>query len=145
MQFPITIGLRRSRFLDLLVVLSALLASGAILLWPLAIAIQLPVLLATWSLAALAWRRLTPQFSALRLERCGRISVVSDTGAQFAPARLLPGASVHPWLTIIRLEMESGQQSALIAAVDSLKEDDFRRLRVFLRWQADFNASADDA
>ena len=145
MQFPITIGLHRSRFLDLLVLFNALSASAAILLWPQAVGAQWLVLLATWSLAALAWRRLTPRFSVLRLERSGRISVASDSGTQFVAARLLPGASVHPWLTIIRLEMEGGQQSTLIAAVDSLKGDDFRRLRMFLRWQADFNASADDA
>lgn len=145
MQFPITIGLRRSRFLDLLVLLSALSASGAIQLWPQAIATQLLALSATWLLAAQAWRRLTPRFSVLRLERSGRISVAGDTGAQFVATRLLPGASVHPWLVIVRLEIESGQQSTLIAAVDSLKRNDFRRLRTFLRWQADFSASADDA
>ncbi|WP_157651295.1 protein YgfX [Dechloromonas denitrificans] len=145
MQFPISIGLHRSRFLDLLVLLSALSASGAILLWPQAITTQLLVLVATWFLAAMAWRGLTPRFSALRLERSGQISVAIDASAPFAPARLLPGSSVHPWLTIIRLEIDAKQQSTLIAAVDGLKEDDFRRLRVFLRWQADFNASADDA
>ena len=145
MQFPITIGLRRSRFLDLFIFLSALSASGVLLFWPQVATTQLFALLAIWSLAAQAWRRLTPRISALRLERSGRIAVVSDAGAPFAAARLLPGATVHPWLTIIRLEMEDGQQCALIATVDSLHRDDFRRLRIFLRWQADFNASADDA
>lgn len=71
--------------------------------------------------------------------------MAGDTGALFVATRLLPGASVHPWLVIVRLEIESGQQSTLIAAVDSLKRNDFRRLRTFLRWQADFSASADDA
>ena len=81
----------------------------------------------------------------LRLEGSGRISVASDASTQFVAARLLPEASVHPLLTIIRLEVESGRQYTVIAAVDSLNGDDFRRLRVFLRWQADFNASLDGA
>ena len=138
MQFPIHIGLRRSRFLELSLLLVALAACGAALTFPAALLLRLLATGLIGLLAFLAWRRLAPQFSEIRLERDGRIAVWL-LGGSYIDAEIQPGAVVHPWLTIVRLRDEAAQPHLLIVAMDSLAADDFRRLRVFLRWQAKFS------
>jgi len=144
-QLPITIGLHRSRLLDSLVFLSALLASLVVIAFPQALIIQGAMLLAVGYCSARTWRRLSPQCTAVHLERTGRLSVALAGREEFSMAELLPGAIVHPWLTIARLQTDGGRMCTLIATVDSLEPEDFRRLRVFLRWQADFSVPSDDA
>lgn len=145
MQFPITIGLHRSRFIDAIVLMTSLLASAAILGFPRSPLIQAALLLATWSLAMLAWRQLKPTIKAIRLERSGHLFIARPGEAEFLQAEPEPGATVHPWLTVVRLKTDDGLCTTLIAVVDSLKREDFRRLRMFLRWQAKFSAPGDDA
>ena len=145
MQFPITIGLRRSRFLDVGLISVALLASGVTLKFPQTTTVQLSIFTAIWVLAGGALWQLSPKFSKIRLERSGQVSVICRGESDFSSADFLPGATVHSWLTVLRLKTEAGDTRVLIAAVDSLKRQDFRRLRIFLRWQVDFNASNDDA
>ena len=136
MQFPIHIGLRRSRFLEAAVVSITLLTSGVTLALPWSAAVRGINLLLILIAAYLAWQRLGPALSALRLERSGQILVAFAGNAEFAEAELLAGATVHPWLTVVRLKTQDERKHLLIAAVDSMKPEDFRRLRVFLRWQA---------
>lgn len=145
MQLPITIGLHRSRLLDSLVFLSALLVSLVVIAFPQAVVIQGAVLLAVWCCAGHAWHRLSPQCLAIHLERTGHLSVALAGVEEFSMAELMPGAIVHPWLTIARLKTDGGRMCTLIATVDNLDREDFRRLRVFLRWQADFSVPNDDA
>ncbi|WP_428828052.1 protein YgfX [Azonexus sp. IMCC34842] len=145
MQFPITIGLHRSRFLDAALLLAAFSATAAALAFRQSPLVQLAFVMATWLLFGLAWRQMSPKLSAIRLERAGQVSIRGIRESDFLATRLLPGATVHPWLTIIRLVADNGQCHTLIATVDSLNRQDFRRLRVFLRWQADFNVPDDDA
>ena len=145
MQFPITIGLRRSRFLDTALLLVALLASLAVLCFPQATIIQLVICAAIWIIAGLTWCHLTPYFSAIRLEHSGQVSVAIDDKADFLPAEILPGATVHLWVTVAKLKTENGRSRLLIATVDSLNKQSFRRLRVFLRWQAKLSSLSDDA
>jgi toxin CptA len=142
-QLPITIGLRRSFLLDILVGIGALLASAGILFFPRTIIWQAILLLLVWLFAAQAWRDLRPIFSAIRLERDGRLLVCRPDDQEFSTTGLLLGATVHPWLTVVRLNTEEGGCASLILTIDSLKPVDFRRLRVFLRWRAVFNASGD--
>ncbi|HXE40349.1 MAG TPA: protein YgfX [Azonexus sp.] len=145
MQLPITIGLHRSHLLDRFVFLSALLASLVVIAFPQAMVIQGAVLLAVWCCSAHAWRRLSPQCSAIRLERTGHLSVALADMEEFSMAEFMAGAIVHPWLTVVRLETDGGRMCTLIATVDNVDREDFRRLRVFLRWQADFSVPDDDA
>ena len=145
MQFPITIGLHRSRFMDLGLLFVALLASVAALAFPQTTTIQFSVRAVIWVAAGLAWQQLTPKFSAIRLERSGQVFVALNGKSEFLGAEILPGATVHPWMTVVKLKTEEACSKALIATVDSLNRQDFRRLRVFLRWQADFSAPNDDA
>jgi toxin CptA len=144
-QLPITIGLHRSRFLDGFILLAAVSASTAALAWPQSTVVQAVMLAAIWMLAALAWRRLSPRVTAIRLEVDGGFSVRRVDGESFAAATLLPGATVHPWLTVIRLCGGEVRFGTVIAAVDSLSNEDFRRLRIFLRWRAMFSAAGDGA
>ena len=140
MQLPITIGLHRSRFIVAFVFVVALLASLAILAFPRQVIIQAMLLLAVWGFALQAWHRSSPIFSAIRLASDGLISVRCLGDDEFSVVELLPGATVHPWLTVLRLKTEENRILPLILTTDSLAADDFRRLRVFLRWRADFSA-----
>lgn len=65
----------------------------------------------------------------------GSIRVADTPGAEFRPVRILPGGIVHPWLTTLRYREEAGRTVQVIVAVDSIGDDDFRRLRILLRWQ----------
>jgi toxin CptA len=96
-------------------------------------------------LATVAWRALTPAIKAIRLERNGDIFMLRAGEHDFVQAFPGPGATVHPWLTVIRLNVAEGKSATLIAAADSQSPSDFRRLRMFMRWQANFSALGDAA
>jgi toxin CptA len=139
-QFPITIGLHRSRFLDRAVLAIALVASCVILVFPRSTATLAGILLLTWTGAVLAWWQLKPALSELRLLGDGRLEILPEGATEFQPVRCLPGATVHPWLTVVRIEMPNGQRLSVLATVDTMSHEAFRRLRVFLRWRAEFDA-----
>jgi toxin CptA len=140
-QLPITIGLRRSRFPVAVLLILALLASLTILFFPRPWPLRAALLLAIWGIAAWAWRRLALPLTALRLETDGSLQAASD-GQNFLPATLLPGATVHPWLTVLRLELADGRRCTLLLTAGTTSPDHFRRLRVFLRWQSASAAKA---
>jgi len=144
-QLPITIGLHRSRLIDTLVVLCAGLASLAIVFFPVSPVQRGALLIVAWGSAWLAWRQGSLKLSALRLERDGQISIRRAGSPEFTAAELLPGANVHPWLTVCRLKTGADEVLSLVVTRDSLDEADFRRLRVFLRWQAEFSGRGDAA
>jgi len=143
-RFPITIGLHRSYFLDLVILLSAMLASVTALLWPL-FSMALPCLVLIVLLSILAFRGLDMPVLALRLERGGQISVLLNAESEYCPVELLPNATVHPWVTVLHLRFPGGKVKALVVTAGSLSAHDFRRLRVFLRWQAEFTDSVSGA
>ena len=139
MQFPIIIGLRRSFLLDAVLGLVALLASVMCLAYPGPMALKAPLLASVLIVAALAWLKFAPIGLRLRMDRDGRLSLQNDLSSDFFPVTLLSGAVVHPWLTVIRLRSDAGRIFALVAVADSLEVEDFRHLRVFLRWRAKIN------
>lgn len=140
MQFPITIGLRRSYFLDVVVFLSAMLASATALLWQ-PFLMALPYLIVIVLLSILAFRGLAMPIPALRLERGGQVSILPSVESEYCPVELLPNATAHPWMTVLHLRFPDKSVKALIITAGSLSAHDFRRLRVFLRWQAEFTDS----
>ncbi len=145
MQFPIIIGLHRSRILFLLFLFVTIAASLGISLLPRSTG-NLPLFWLLWLLITLLaasqlWRQ---RFPILRLERSGEISFQTSTSGAWISAILQPDSVVHPLLTVFRLQAGS-ERITLVLTVDSLKPEDFRRLRVFLRWQAGFSAPDDDA
>lgn len=144
MQFPITIGLHRSRILDVILVLAALTATAAILGFQCSPPVRTGLLTVVLVLTIQAWRSLTPTIKAIRLERTGDIFIALIGGSDFVQAAPKPAATIHPWLTIVRLATADGRTATLIAAVDSQNRADFRRLRMFMRWQANFSELSDD-
>jgi hypothetical protein len=143
-QLPITIGLHRSRILDVLIFIFALIGSGANLAFSIKPLIQFVLLILVWAVSALAWRQLSTQVSQLRLGRNGEIALLRAGSDVFEAANIMSAATVHPWLTVFYLKTAAGPAYTLIVTVDSLKADNFRRLRVFLRWRADFSVPDDD-
>jgi toxin CptA len=142
-QFPIIIGLRRSRFLD-----GALMATTCIGLVAIALVPWLPPIsfilgIATVFVAILVARALTPRIRALRIDHDGAIGCRSIGKSEFSPARLLPGATAHPWLTVLRLAHEQVVYR-LVIAQDSATPEELRRLRVWLRWRAEVSGGAGD-
>ena len=144
MQFPITIGLRRSFFARAVccgvAVVTALALGFAT--WPypirgMAFAILVgTVVIAYWRLAAV------PALS-IRLERAGQLILIpADVGPPEIACSLL-GAYVHPWLTVIRCQDADGNVRSLVFYPDSATKEDLRRLRVFLRWRVSLRS--DDA
>jgi toxin CptA len=81
----------------------------------------------------------------MRLEQNGDVSLRSIVDNEYRVAQIMPGATVHPWLTVVRFECPEQPVQTLIVTVDSLKAADFRRLRVFLRWRAEISEMSDDA
>ena len=139
MQFPINIGLRRSRLLSAVLVTIALLAGAVSIVLPWSTPVRGLNFLLVLVVAYVTWQRLEPRLSAIRLERSGEISVAVVGTPGFVEAELLAGATVHPWLTVVRFNVWDGRRCLLIATVDTMKPEDFRRLRVFLRWQVTAN------
>lgn len=145
MQFPITIGLHRSRFLDAMLLAVSVLASAAILGFECSPSIRAGLFIAVLVLAIQAWYALMPSIKAIRLERNGGIFITRVGESDFVLATPKPGATIHPWLSIIRLTTEDGRTATLIATVNRKNSENLRRLRMFVRWQANFSGPNDDA
>jgi toxin CptA len=145
-QFPVIIGLHRSFLLDRLVFVVALSATVFIGLYPRSPWLLSGLLVLLWLLAGQAWRRLSLPYAALRLNHDGSIEGRRQGCTEFQPLLCLPGATVHPWLTVLHLQPEGGGATQVLPlTVDSTGADEFRRLRVFLRWQMRFSVSNDAA
>lgn len=142
MQFPILIGLRRSRILVAGLAFLVLAVLGIGLYFLTHLGLQAILCLLTLCLAFITWQKLTPRVSEIRLERGGSVSIRHSNQQEFFPASIQPNATVHPWLTVFRVKSDSNQIFTLIATVDTLNRQNFRRLRVFLRWQLDLTNGA---
>lgn len=139
MQLPITIGLHRSSFQRGFLIVTALLASVVVLFFPRSVAVQAALLLMVWGVTLFSWRRLASPLSAIRLETSGQVQAAITDSHEFRAATILPGATVHPWLTVLRLEFAAGERCTLLLTPGAMPADDFRRLRVFLRWRAELS------
>lgn len=136
MQFPITIGLHRSRLQIPFFVLLALVAAIIILLlaWPLAVQLALLVGLGLYLVFVL--RKLSHPIQELRLSKDGQLSIrFRGKEETFFPVIIQPGVTVHPLLTVLSMEYEA-HHLLLVITPDCLAAEDFRRLRVWLKWQA---------
>ena len=137
MQFPVLIGLRRSLllpmagFLLFLPVLPLAFLAPHPLPWRIAYLLCCLLLLLT---AARSWLRQPP---CLALLADGSIRLADEESGR----RVLGGTCIHPWLTVFRLENGQKRPLTVVVTVDSLNREDFRRLRVFLRWRLPLNAA----
>lgn len=139
------IGLHRSRILAGLVAISAIVAAAALSMLPRSTQ-NLPVFWLLWLFACLlAIHGLRPVRYVIRLERSGSVSLQNGPDTVWEEAKFGATLFVHPWLTVFRLQTTAGAARTIVVTVDSLPAEDFRRLRVFLRWRLSVSAPDDGA
>ena len=132
MQFPVFIGLRRSRFLagSLCVMHGA--AAGALLClpWPLWLRGVLVI-----GLAVSLWRTLRPaRIVSLRLDGNGGLECGLPDGTRL-PATPLADTAVFSWLVVLRLRVEGEKRTISVPLFpDHMSREEFRVLRLWLRW-----------
>jgi toxin CptA len=149
MHTPIqTFVISPSRWLRRGLIALHLLAMAAISLADLPLWLQLPLIAlvaANLALTALPtqaqWHHLSIPFgkwqsgsTELRTEQDG--TLLRKTGDEWQPASLLPSTRVTPWLTVLHLRDDNDRRTHIVILPDSLGQDDYRRLRVWLRWKA---------
>lgn len=118
-----------------------LLAGGAVLLADLHVAVQLTVLAALGASLVGAMRE--REVVDLHGRRDGSLAVRS--GDDWVEARLLPDSTVLPWLVVLRYRLPDARgPGARVVLPDSLPADDFRHLRVWLRWRANLDGACQD-
>lgn len=138
MQFPIHVGLHRSRLLARVSILLGGVALCFLYLFSRStVAFAIFATLTLFLLAGMLRQSCLP-LRALSLKCDGMIEVTLAGETDYFPASLLGGALIHPWLTIFRVEIQSKPDRvySVVLLPDSLSAENFRRLRVFLRWHA---------
>lgn len=143
MQFPITIGLHRSSFLAVAIAAAHLAAAVVVLVPSWSTELKAASLAGVTFSAIWAWRWRRPLVDGLRLFDDGRLECRLAGGTDFLQAELLPSATVHPWLTVVPLKIDGRNKLAVVVPPDSTHPEDFRRLRIWLRWRAEFSAARD--
>lgn len=139
------IGLHRSRILAGLVALGSVAAAAGLSVLPRSTE-NLAIFWLLWLFASLmAILGLRQVHWLIRLERSGAVSLQASPDANWENASLDSPLFVHPWLTVFRLRPEGGEAKTIVVTIDSLPAEDFRRLRVFLRWRLSVSVPGDDA
>ena len=149
MQFPIFLELHRSCFLDLANALLHLLVAGVLLATPWLLPAQMLSLSLCLFSAGLCWKALKPPVQALKLGSDGDIAVRDGAGDAWREVLLLPGARIHPLLSVLRVrESEDGDSVRapkvipLILALDTCTPEGYRRFRVWARCLAQSEPAA---
>ncbi len=133
------ISLKPSR--QLAATLVAAHAAAAVLVVPLDVsfavkaALELAIVLSgCYSVREFAMLRGSRSIIALELDRAGAVNVRSRLG-DWGEARLLPTSFVSPALTILNLRLADRRLVRHVVIMrDSMAAEDFRQLRVVLRW-----------
>ena len=135
MQFPLHVALRRSRLLSSLTVVLHLLAAVCVSLlpWP-----QAPRVLLLAIVAFSLWHALRPSpVVGLRLTEEGQMAFLSAAGERKSVS-LLPDTVVFSHLIVLCGSDEGGHRLRTLALLpDSMSAEQFRLLRLWLRWRAD--------
>ena len=144
MQFPLVIELRRSRLLVFLLVLihGTAAVAGGLLPWPLAWRSVVLLLVALSLVRALRPERIV----GLRLAAPDRLECRLADG-RWVAATAQAESSVFAQLIVLRLCLDEdgrpGRHCALVILPDQLEVQQFRRLRVCLRWRAESDSRSD--
>ena len=137
MRFPVSIELHRSRLLVVFLVLFHLLAIACLLVVPWYLLIRLVLILlvgfsASYSIHAIRF----PSIVGLRLPVLDRLECCLSDGNQHE-AILLPGCTVFSRLIVLRLSFGVGKKvSRLTLLPDQMSANEFRILRLWLRWHS---------
>jgi len=124
----VVVALTRSRLAEGFVAVAALATLALVAAIPLAHAAKLAAVGWIGVHALVALRRLRTR-SSVELDSSGAVRIDGREG------QLRGGAFVAPWLTVLRWRPEGAwKDRSLLVAPDMLGADEFRRLRVLLRW-----------
>ncbi len=134
MQFPIFIELRRS-FIHTLLTCAMHGAAAACL-----VAVPLDWYWRVVALPAIAgslWSALRScRFASLRLTAREGLSFIDGDGGH-VEAALLPDSTVFTWLVVLRFRIgEERKGHAVTLFPDQMSREEFRTLRLWLRWNA---------
>lgn len=133
-QAPLVIRIKPSRIGRGALLLVFLLALAAIGLADLPLYGQLGAALLACVITLQAWRAPLPL--ELKLHADGRLEW-REAAASWQSATALPGSTVSVWLCLLAYRTEGERRARHLTILpDSLEGDDFRRLRVWLRWRA---------
>lgn len=129
---PLTIPLRPSRRLLLVQTIAHLVAGGAVLVSTIPSWLAAALLLLV-GLSLTRQQRLSP-VTAIVLRGDGNIDIVGADGTVIE-------AAVHPHtlvlsFLVVLLYRQQGRLRSLVLPGDSLATEDFRQLRLWLRWQS---------
>ncbi|MFA7279686.1 MAG: protein YgfX [Sterolibacterium sp.] len=137
MQLPLALTLQGSRRLDLLLLAAhgfALAVLGAISApdW-----MRWILLLLVCCSFGLTWQRThgVKRIVRLLLRADGKLEYVRSNG-ETGETRVHPHSTVTPYLTVLLLRFDM-RLEALVLLPDSLPEEAYRQLRLWLRWQAE--------
>ena len=140
MQLPVLLTLRPSRRLDILLLaahLGALAALSAISIpdW-----IKMTLLLLICCSAGIAWQRARgrSRIVSLTLRADGKLEYARLNG-ESGEAQPHPHTTVTPQLTLLLLRFGK-RLEALVLMPDSLPAEEFRQLRLWLRWRVEASA-----
>lgn len=135
MQSTISIELHRSRLLDALLI-AAHAVAAICLAW---IALPGPFRAVVFGFIALSlWRSLRrPIFSHLLLADSNVSQLrVTQSGGRLVDAIILPETVVFPFLIALHLrDAGNGQRLYTLLLPDQMKTEEYRRVRVWLRWR----------
>ena len=134
------IEIRRSRWLLLLLGLAhaaalALAISAGLPAWAKLMMVALVSVSGIHSIALHALQALSRSTCALEISDDCAVQA-RDGGGEWWNAQLLPSTFVTPWLTILNLHIDGKRLPRhVILLPDRVDADQFRRLRVWLRWR----------
>ena len=135
MQFPIRIELHRSTLLPFLLVIFHGIAAACIVALPWPISWRLIVLLPIGGSLVYALRR--PRIAGLRLAARDRLECLLADGSRVA-TKVRPDSSVYSRLIVLRVRLgEEKRTRSFIIFPDQVSAEDFRQLRLWLRWHAE--------
>lgn len=136
---PWTVDLRPSPSLAALLLAAAGAAAGLVWLLPWGMWVRLGLIVAIavavhGALARHARLRGAAAVVALELAADGSFSVRLGDGG-WRPAVVAGSSTVTPWLTVLNLRLAGRQRgTSVVILPDRLGTQEFRRLRVWLRW-----------
>ncbi len=136
MQLPVVLTLHPSRQLAILL----LLAHGGALAVVFAIVLPIWIKLVLLAAITVSIGHILRRLHGLR--RIARLTLRSDGLLEYVrgndesgEARIHPHTTVTPLLTVLLLR-QGRRSEVLVVLPDALSREDFRRLRLWLRWQA---------
>ncbi len=136
------ITLRPSRILTAILVLAhgaaiAMVALAGMPLWPELIAIAALAANLVYDLRQTALLRAPGALIALEIASDDKLTVKTRRG-EWIECAVLGSTYVTSFLTILNLKViDSGRNTRAVILPDSLEAEDFRKLRVWLRWKHD--------